>query len=101
MDIDVDMSIVDVSLDDREKNLRLDEEECRDAILQVLGWVEPSPPMPSTRHNHVQKIDPVVEYKVRAIYKSTLVGELNGNPFSSKNRLTRIENSIYFNNAKD
>jgi hypothetical protein len=99
VDIDVDMSIVDASLDDSEENLRLVEEECRDAISQMLNSAEPSPPMPPTRQNLVQKIEPVVEYKGRAIYKSTLVGESNGNPFLSKDRLTRIKNSIYFNNA--
>jgi len=101
MDIDVDMSIVDASLDDREEILRLAEEECRDAISQMLDSAEPSPPMPPSGQNHVQKIELVVEYKGRAIYKSTLIGELNGNPFLSKDRLTRIKNSIYFNNAED
>ena len=37
----------------------------------------------------------------KAIYKSTLVAELNGNPFLSKDQLTRIKNSMYFNNAED
>jgi hypothetical protein len=29
------------------------------------------------------------------------VSELNGNPYLSKDRLTRFRNSIYFNNAED
>jgi hypothetical protein len=29
------------------------------------------------------------------------VSELNGNPYLSKDRLTRVRNSIYFNNAED
>jgi hypothetical protein len=37
----------------------------------------------------------------KVVYKSTLVNELNGNPFLSKDRLTRIRNSIYFNNSED
>jgi hypothetical protein len=37
----------------------------------------------------------------KSVYKSTLVNELNGNPFLSKDKLTRIRNSIYFNNADD
>jgi hypothetical protein len=37
----------------------------------------------------------------KVVYKSTLVNELNGNPFLSKDRLTRIHNSIYFNNSED
>ena len=34
-----------------------------------------------------------------SIYKSTLVSELNGNNFISKDQLTRVRNSIYSNNA--
>jgi hypothetical protein len=37
----------------------------------------------------------------KVVYKSTLVNELNGNPFLSKDKLTRIHNSIYFNNSED
>jgi hypothetical protein len=37
----------------------------------------------------------------KVVYKSTLVNELNGNSFLSKDRLTCICNSIYFNNSKD
>ena len=47
------------------------------------------------------KIIPVVTYDGHAMYKSTLVGQLNGNLYLSKDRLTRIKNSIYFNNADD
>ena len=47
------------------------------------------------------KIQSVVQYNGQTIYKSTLVADLNGNPFLSKDRLTRIKNSVYFNNADD
>jgi hypothetical protein len=35
------------------------------------------------------------------IYKSTLVSQLNGNPFLSKDRLIRVKNSINFINSED
>lgn len=35
------------------------------------------------------------------MFKSTLVFELNGNPFLSKERLTRVRNSVYLNNAEE
>ena len=35
------------------------------------------------------------------MFKSTLVSELNGNPFLSKDRLTRVQNSIYLNNVEE
>jgi hypothetical protein len=44
---------------------------------------------------------PTVSMSGKVVYKSTLVNELNGNPFLSKDRLTRIRNSIYFNNSED
>ena len=37
----------------------------------------------------------------KAIFKFTLVAELNGNLFLLKDRLTRIKNSMYFNNVED
>ena len=40
-----------------------------------------------------------MEYKGMAIYKLTLIGE--SLPFLSKDQLTRIKNSIYFNNVED
>jgi hypothetical protein len=42
-----------------------------------------------------QKSVPIV------IFKSTLVSQFNGNPFLSKDKLTRVRNSIYFNNANE
>ena len=68
----------------------------------MLDSAKPSSaPMSSAYSTSVIKIEPVVEYMGRAIYKSTLVSELNGNPFLSKDRLTRIKNSVYFNNADE
>ena len=42
-----------------------------------------------------------MEFDGQRIFKSTLVGQLNGNPFLSKDRLTRVRNSLYFNNSED
>ena len=47
------------------------------------------------------KVIPFVEFTRHKIFKSTLVSQLNSNPFLSKDRLTRIRNSIYFNNLDD
>jgi hypothetical protein len=41
---------------------------------------------------------PTVEVDGHSIYKSTLVSQLNGNVFLSKDRLARIKHSIHFNN---
>ena len=46
-------------------------------------------------------VTPIVSYSGHQIYKSTLVSQLNGNPFFSKDGLTRVKNSIYFYNSDD
>ena len=43
----------------------------------------------------------VLSYSGHQIYKSTFVSQLDGNPFLSEDRLTRVKNSIYFNNSDD
>jgi len=47
------------------------------------------------------KVLPTVTFQGLSIYKSTLASQLNGNPYLSKDRLTRMKNSIYFNNFDD
>jgi hypothetical protein len=47
------------------------------------------------------KYNPIVTVIGKNVYKSTLVNELDGNPFLSKDRLIHIKNSVYFNNAED
>jgi hypothetical protein len=47
------------------------------------------------------KIIPTVDYSSKVLYKSALVSELNGNPYLSKDQLTRVKNSVCFNNGKD
>lgn len=44
------------------------------------------------------KIQPTVEANGHCIFKSTLVSQLNGNNFLSKDRLARIKHNIQFNN---
>ena len=46
-------------------------------------------------------IVPFVQYEGKQIFKNTLVSQLNGNPFLSKDQLTRVQNSIYFNNLEE
>ncbi|KAL3692992.1 hypothetical protein R1sor_006643 [Riccia sorocarpa] len=48
----------------------------------------------------VKKFDPMVSYDGHSMYKATLVSQLVGNPTLSKDRLTRIKQSIYFNGVK-
>lgn len=82
-------------------DLRVAEEECKDAISQMLACVESSQPVVTNLSTTEPKVELVVEYQGKAIFKSTLVAELNGNPFLSKDRLTRIKSSIYFNNGEE
>lgn len=73
------------------------EDETRDAVADVLNAHEnqvssrAAPP----------KIVPIVEYAGYTIFKSTLVSQLNGNPFLSKDHLTKVKHSMYFNNHDD
>ncbi|KAL3701925.1 hypothetical protein R1sor_019947 [Riccia sorocarpa] len=46
------------------------------------------------------RVDPMVSFDGHQIYKATLVSQLNGNPMLSKDRLTRIKQSVYFNGVK-
>lgn len=41
-----------------------------------------------------------VKFEDNIIFKSTLVSQLNVNPFLSKDRLTRVKSSVYFNNSE-
>ena len=98
---DAEIGDLDVVLEDGQDDLRVAEEECKDAISQMLDGVEPSEPPLTNSNSDAAKILLVVKYMEKAIYKSTLVADLNGNPFFSKDRLNRIKNSVYFNNAKE
>ncbi|KAL2609282.1 hypothetical protein R1flu_027855 [Riccia fluitans] len=47
-----------------------------------------------------RKVDPMVSYDGHEMYKASLVSLLVGNPTLSKDRLTRIKQSVYFNGVK-
>ncbi|KAL2621663.1 hypothetical protein R1flu_001868 [Riccia fluitans] len=47
-----------------------------------------------------RKVDPMVSYEGHEMYKASLVSLLVGNPILSKDCLTRIKQSVYFNGVK-
>ncbi|KAL2650046.1 hypothetical protein R1flu_018174 [Riccia fluitans] len=47
-----------------------------------------------------RKVDPMVAYEDHEMYKASLVSLLVGNPTLSKDHLTRIKQSVYFNDVK-
>lgn len=69
----------------------------RDAIADMLNTHEEQ----VTAVAAPSIIKPVVEFCGHFIYKSTLVSQLNGNPFLSKYILTRVKHSMYYNNHDD
>ena len=71
--------------------------EVRDALSNMLSSHEPQ----VTTVMAPPRITPTVAFSGHTIYKSTLASQLNGNPFLSKDRLTRVKNSMYFNNHDD
>jgi hypothetical protein len=73
-------------------------EETRSVFRDMLDNLEPHI---CEAFEPVSIVSPVVEYSGHQIYKSTLVSQLNGNPFLSKDRLACVKNSIYFNNSED
>ena len=69
----------------------------RDVISEML-----SPHEGHIRAIHVPvKVEAFVEFNGNRIIKSTLGGQLNSNPFLSKDRLTRVKKSLYYNNSED
>ena len=81
-------------VDDGVQPLVVVESKTRDIISDVLN-----------RHkdqvSNPDKVVAYVEFDGNRIFKSTLVGQVNGNPFLSKDRLTRVKKSLYFNNNED
>ena len=75
-------------VDDGVPTIAVVESETRDIILEVL----------SNHEDHVsyrassEKFVAFAEFDGNRIFKSTLVGQLNGNPFLSKDRLTQVKN---------
>lgn len=77
--------------------LTIVESETQDVLAKML----------SNHENHIQveqmpiKDEPFVEFHENGIFKSTLVGQLNGNPFMSKDKLIHVKKSMHSNNNKD
>lgn len=84
-------------LEDVAVNLPILEAEFSDVVIEMLNLKEPQLSCALLAN----KVIPFVEYGGHNIYKSTLVSQLNANPFLSKDRLTKVKNSIYFNNSDD
>jgi len=89
-------TIEDASLDDAENHLAVVQEETRDAITDLLN--SRLAQVTSIESGSNVKIEPTVQTEGHCVYKSTIVSELNGNSFLSKDRLARIKQSIKFNN---
>ena len=84
-------------VDDSEDVAAVVEGEIKDVVADMLNSHEQqitSLPFPA-------RVCPTVAYDEHIIYKSTLVSQLNGNSFFSKDRLTRVKHSMYFNNHDD
>ncbi|KAL3685298.1 hypothetical protein R1sor_003320 [Riccia sorocarpa] len=79
--------------DDGVDDLSIVGHETRHVLAEVLQQVH-------SDGASVRKYDPMVEYEGHTIYKATLVSQLLGNPTLSKDRLTRIKQSVYFNGVK-
>jgi len=71
------------------------EEEPRRVFVEIQNDQE----LQVSSNSEPDKVLPVVTCEGHSIYKSTLVSQVNGNPYLSKDRLTRMKNSIYFNNS--
>ena len=81
--MEVDESEEDV-MDDGVPAMMVVESETRDIIGEMLNAHEEQVrgvPVPT-------KVEAFVEFDGYKIFKSTLVGQLNGNPFLSKDKLT-------------
>jgi len=65
-------------------SLQVAEDECRHAIQDVINSSEALTNGDNKFSKGTQQISAVVEYSNKLIYKSTLVSELNKNPFLSK-----------------
>ncbi|KAL3697900.1 hypothetical protein R1sor_011976 [Riccia sorocarpa] len=82
------------SMEYDEENIRLDRShETRHIMSEVFHEL-------CSDEQEVKKFDPMVSYDGHSMYKATLVSQLVGNLTLSKDRLTRIKQSIYFNGVK-
>ena len=74
-------------VEDGAGNLLVVKAETCAAVFEMLNGEEPQ----MSSAILVEKVIPFVEYGSHQIYKSTLVSQLNANPFLSKDRLKRSE----------
>jgi len=84
-------------LDDGVVAIMVVESETCDVISEMLSHQKEhvfDVPVPA-------KVEAFVEFSRNRLFKSTLVGQFNRNPFLSKDRLTCIKKSLYFNNSED
>ncbi|KAL3677190.1 hypothetical protein R1sor_027138 [Riccia sorocarpa] len=79
---------------DETNDLEVYGHEARHAMSETLsGLLMEDQPMK-------KKVDPMVSYEGHQMYKASLVSLFVGNPTLSKDRLTRIKQSVYFNGVK-
>ena len=83
----------DVADDGLQLSTLVEEETC-DVTTDLLNQAKDQ----VSSVQRTKKILPTVEVFGHSIYKATLVSQLNGNVFLSKDRLARIKHSIQFNN---
>ncbi|KAL2610848.1 hypothetical protein R1flu_022540 [Riccia fluitans] len=79
---------------DETNDLEVYGHEARHVMSKTLSTLLMEP-APTNR-----KVDPMVSYEGHEMYKASLVSLLVGNPILSKDRLTRIKQSVYFNGVK-
>ncbi|KAL2612928.1 hypothetical protein R1flu_024620 [Riccia fluitans] len=88
MDADVDAK------GDETNDLEVYEHEARHVMSETMSTLLMEH-APTNR-----KVDPMVSYEGHEMYKASLVSLLVGNSTLSKDRLTRIKQSVYFNGVK-
>jgi hypothetical protein len=89
-------------VDDELNAVELLQHEAQDVITEVLTEGSNKAPEGSVDNSmEMVKYSLIMRLNGKSVYKSTLVNELNGNPFLLKDRLIWICNSVYFNNFED
>lgn len=88
-------------ISDQLDSVAIAENEMRDVIVGMLDPLEVEDNVLGVNSGLIEPINAIVHFEGNVIYKSTLVSQLNGNSFLSKDRLTRVQNSIYFNHSAD
>lgn len=80
--------------DDRLDPVLVAQEEVKGIFDEMLSLGSEETDLVDVKPN----VSVTVRFESNVIYKSTLVSQLNVNPFLSKDRLTRVKSSVYFNN---